>query len=225
LLRSLFVGVALVASALPAAAVPITYSERIEDLNYATFLDLFDTTRDLTRTRTSGGPADIEADDPTIVGENLLSENWGFSTFIPMSWQHVFPSGSAVDTYLQGKLTIEMIGVDADLPDFVFVDFFPVGILNVGGMDMPSTTILSTDGLPDPDALISFFLADGRLDVAILPLLFDLMTIRSSTLEVTYEPNTLEPTAVPEPATGLLLLGGVAAGAWRRRQARRRGER
>jgi hypothetical protein len=74
--------------------------------------------------------------------------------------------------------------------------------------------------LRDPDALISFILADGRLDVGMWPLVLDFMTIRSSTLEVTYEPVTAEPTAVPEPTTAVLLLGGLAAGAWRRRRAR-----
>jgi PEP-CTERM motif len=220
IIRSVFVGVVVLASALPVAAAPITYTERIEDLNYATFLDLFDATRNLTRTRTSGGPADVETDDPTIVSEHLLSDNWGFSTGAAMTWQHLFPAISEVDTYLQGKLTIEMIGVDADLPDLVFVESFFVGALLVGGMDTQSTTTFSTDGLPDPDGLISLFLADGKLDVGVLPLIFDHMTIRSSTLEVTYEPFD-QRTTVPEPTTAVLLLSGAAVGAWRRRQARR----
>ena len=221
LICAFFVAAAAVAAPIPAAAAPVTYTETIEDLNFFTFLDLFDVTRDLTRTRTGDGAAGVEMDDATIISENLLSDTFGISTaLIPITWQHVFPSGAAVDTYIQGKLTLEMIGVDADFPDFVFVEFFPIGVLNVGGMDTPSTTTFSTDGLPDPDALISFILADGRLDVGIWPLALDFMTIRSSTLEVTYEPVTTEPTAVPEPATAVLLLGGLAAGAWRRRRAR-----
>ena len=67
----------------------------------------------------------------------------------------------------------------------------------------------------DPNALISLILTDGKLDVMAWPLLLDFMTIRSSTVEVTYEP-----VAVPEPATALLLLTGLAAGQWRRRRTR-----
>ena len=212
-----FVAAAVVAAPSPAAAAPVTYTEQIEDLNFFTFLDLFDTTRDLTRTRSLGdGTSVVETDDATIVSENVLSDNWGISTaVVPMTWQHIFAPLTGVDTFLYGKLTIEMIGVDADFPDFLFVEFFPVAALTVGGMDTLSTTIVSTDGIPDPNALITLILADGKLDVMAWPLLLDFMTIRSSTVEVTYEP-----VPVPEPATAVLLLGGLAAGAWRRRRAR-----
>jgi hypothetical protein len=217
LICALFVSVAVLAAAPPADAAPITYSEKIEDLNFATFLDLFDATRNLTRTRTfgDGTPNDVETNEPDIVSENVLSDNWGFSTAVAMSWEHVFPSVSSVDTYLQGKLTLEMVGVNSAF-DSVFVEFFNVGPLIVGGTDTQSTTTFSTDGLPDPDAVISFFLADGKLDVRVRPL-FDFMTIRSSTMEVTYEP-----VAVPEPTTAVLVLSGIAAGAWRRHASRRR---
>jgi hypothetical protein len=206
---------AVLAAAQPAAAAPITYSEKIEDHNFLTIFDLLDATRNLTRTRTLGGdPPVVETDDATIVSENVLSDNWGMSTaLVTIKWQHVFPSAIAVDTYLQAKLTLEMIGVDAAVPDSVFVEFFNVGPLNAGGTDTQSTTTFSTDGLPDPNAVISFFLADGKLDVMAWPLALDFMTIRSSTFEVTFEP-----VAVPEPTTAVLILSGVAAGAWRRRK-------
>ena len=217
LMCALFVAAASVGAPRDATAAPVTYTEKIEDLNFFTFLDLFDVTRDLTRTRTFGdGTSDVETDDATIVAENVLSDNWGISTaLVPITWQHLFAPLTGVDTFIQGRLTLEMIGVDADFPDFVFVEFFPVAALTVGGMDTLSTTIISTDGLLDPDGLITLVLADGKLDVMAWPLLLDFMTIRSSTMEVTYEP-----VAVPEPATAVLLMSGLAAGAWRRRRAR-----
>jgi hypothetical protein len=207
---------ALLATAHPAGAAPITYSETIEDSMFTTFSDLFDGTRDLTRTRTFGdGTSAIETDDAIIAGENVLSDNWGVSTALtPMTWQHVFDPLTAVETYLKATLTLEVIGVDADFPDLVFVEFFPVGALTVGGTDTQSTTTISTDGLFDPNAVIAFILADGKIDVMAWPLLLDFMTIRSSTLEVTYDP-----VPVPEPATAVLLLSGLAAGAWRRRHS------
>ena len=213
----LFVAVAVLVAPRAAAAAPVTYTEKIEDLNFFTFLDLFDTTRDLTRTQTFGdGSSAVETDDATIVSQNMLSDNWGLSTAIaPIAWQHLFAPTIDVDTFVSGKLTLEVIGVDADFPDFVFVEFFPVAALTVGGMDTLSTTIISTDGILDADALMSFVLADGQLNVMTLPLLLDFMTIRSSLMEVTYEP-----VAAPEPATAVLLLSGLAAGAWRRRGAR-----
>lgn len=212
-----FVAAAMLAAPRAAVAAPVTYTEKIEDLNFFTFLDLFDVTRDLTRTRTFGdGTSGVETDDATIVTENALSDNFGLSTaLVPMTWQHLFAPVSGVDTFIQGKLTLEMIGVEADFPDFVFIEFFPVGAMTVGGTDTLSTTIISTAGFPDPDGLISLTLADGKLDVMAWPLLLDFMTIRSSTLEVTYEP-----VAVPEPTTAVLLLSGLAAGAWRRRRGR-----
>ena len=216
---ALFVSAAVLAAARPAAAAPITYTETIEDLSFFTLFDLLDATRDLTRTRTfgDGTPDEVVTDDATIVSENVLSDNWGLSTaLVFMTWHHVFPSTGAVDTYIQGKLTLEVIGVDGAVADPVFVEFFNVGSLVAGGTDTQSTTTFSTDGLADPNAVISFFLADGELDVRVRGLALDFMTIRSSTLEVTYEP-----VAVPEPTTALMLLSGVAAGAWRRRRSSR----
>jgi hypothetical protein len=73
--------------------------------------------------------------------------------------------------------------------------------------------------LPDPNFLLSLVLADGRLHVEVLPLLLDFVTIRSATAEVTYEAA-----AVPEPATAVLLLSGLAVGGWRRFHRPRRRE-
>lgn len=210
---ALLVGAALFAVPYPAAAAPITYSETIEDLTFTTLFDLFDGARDLTRTRTSDGVTDIETDDATIVSENVLSDNWGFTTaLVPITWSHVFDPPSGVETYLEATLTLNVIGVDADFPDVLFVEFFPVGTLTVGGTDTESTTTVSTAGLVDPNGLLTFILSDGKVDVMAWPLLLDFMTIRSSTLEVVYEP-----VAIPEPTSAVLLLSGLVAGAWRRR--------
>jgi hypothetical protein len=208
----------------PASASTITYTETIEDANYFTLFDIFDGSRDLTRTRTSDGVIQIETDDATIVSENALSENWGLSTFLPFSWTHVFALDPAATTFLQGSLALEVIGVDGELGDPVYIEFTYVGNLTPGGTDIQSTTYFSTDGLADPNALLSVVLADGQVQLSVLPLLLDFMTIRSSTASVTYEAADNGPAEVPEPATAVLLLSGLAAGGWRRlRHSRRRG--
>jgi PEP-CTERM motif len=212
-----------VAAARPASASIITYTETISDQNFLTIFDLFDGSRELTRTRTSDGTTQVETDDATIVTENGLSGNWGLSTFVGFSWNHLFSLDPPAGTFLHGSLTLDVIGVDGELGDVVFVEFFPVGALTSGGTDVQSTTFLSTDGVGDPNMLLSLVLADGQIHVEVLPLLLDVMTIRSSTAEVTYEAAGNETAAVPEPATAVLLLSGLAAGGWRRlRHARRR---
>jgi hypothetical protein len=215
---TLLAGVLFLAAARPAAAETITYTETIADSSYATLFDLFDLTRDLTRTRTFGdGSIQVETDDATIISENALSDTWGFSTFFPMVWTHIFPLDPSATTFLHASLTLDVIGVDSGLPDIVFVDFFPVGALTPGATDVQSTTYLSTDGLADPNSAIAFFLADGQLNVIILPLILDFMTIRSSTLEVTYDADP-----VPEPTTAVLLMSGLAIAEGRRRRHRSR---
>ena len=217
---ALAAGVLLFAADRPAAATPVTYTETIEDLNFTTFVDLFDFSRDLTRTRNSGsGPAQIETDDATIVGEHVLSDNWGFSTFAPFSWDHLFPLDPPAATFTHGSLTLNVIGNEGDLADLVFVEAFPVGALTPGAVDVESTTTFSTDPFGDPDFILKLILADGRLHVEVLPLLLDFMTIRASTVEVTYEPQ-LEVQEVPEPATAVLIVSGLAAGGWRRYRSR-----
>jgi hypothetical protein len=103
-----------------------------------------------------------------------------------------------------------VFGVDGGLPDLLFVDFpLPLGVLTPSaGEDTLSSTVLSTAFIPDPaivNGVLSFFLADGMLNVAVVPLLADLMSIRSSKLTVTYE------APVPEPALGFLMLGSLFA--------------
>jgi len=182
-----------------------------------TFIDLFDVSRDLTRTQTLGnGTVNIETDDATIVTENALSENWGMSTFGLFNWTHLFTFDPPVGTFVRGSLTLDVIGVDPTLPEIVFVEFFPIGALNPGGPDVQSTTVFSTDGVGDPNLLLSLVLADGQMHVAVLPLLLDVVTIRSSTATIEYDAAV-----VPEPASAVLLLSGLAAGGWRRYRSRR----
>jgi hypothetical protein len=218
LMRTLLAGVALLSIVRTASAVPITYTEKIEDLNYGSFFDMTDFSRDLTRTRSFGDAtsSEVVTDDATIVSENALTDNWGFSTFLPFGWRHVFAPLYPVNSFIQAKLTLDVIGVESDLPDIVFVGFFPIGVLTAGGMDTQSTSVFSTAGWPDPDALISFVLSGGQADFFVVPLLFDFMSIRSSTLEVTYDTTSLTIAEVPEPATAMLLLTGLAVFGGRR---------
>ena len=196
---ALLFGFSLLAAA-PASADAI-YSERIEDVGLIG--------RNLTRTRTLGdGTVLVETNDATIVAENLVSENWGMSTLDPFGWSHLFVFDPAVGTFLQGTLTLEVIGVQNDF-DLVFVETFLVGTLTQGGPGVTSTTLLSTAGLPDPAGVLSTFLADLKLDASVDPTLLDFVMIKSSTVEVSYVP-------VPEPATLLLVSGGFVAGGWRR---------
>jgi len=219
--RVLFVGVLLLALSRPAAASTVTYTETIEDLNFATFFDLFDFTRDLTRTRTLGdGTVQVETDDATIVSENALSDNWGLSTFTAIGWNHLYDFVPPVEIFLRGSVTLNVIGVDPSTSHPVFIEFFPVGDLTPGGTDVESTTTFSTDGLADPNFVLSLELADNALHVEIFPLLADVLTIRSSTAELTYTARDEGITAVPEPASAVLLLSGLAAGGWRRYRSR-----
>jgi hypothetical protein len=202
------------------ASADVIYRERIEDASFTTFLDLFDGVRSLTRTRTLGdGTVLVETDDATIVAENLLTDNWGLSTANAFNWSHLFVFDPPVGTFLQGTLTLEVIGAQQNAQggqvDLVFVESFIVGVLSPGGVDTPSTTLLTTAGLPDPTGVLATFLADLRLDVGVLPLplFLDFMTIKSSTVEVSYVP-------VPEPATMWLVTGGLAVGGWRRYRSR-----
>jgi len=207
-------GVLLFASVRPVAAATITYTETIEDLNFATLLDLFDFTRDLTRTRDFGtGVVDVETNDATIAAENSLSDNWGVTTASTWTWTHLFPLDPPALTFLHGSITLNVIGVDGGIGDFVFLEGVNVGVLTPGGTDVQSTTYFSTDGVGDPDFLIRTVLTDGQLSVSVVPLLFDFMTIRSSIAEVTYE-------AVPEPATMVMIVSGLAVGGWRRYRSR-----
>jgi len=201
---ALLVGLSLLA-AVPASA-DVIYSERIEDL-----FDNFG--RNLTRTRTLGdGTVLVETNDATIVAENLVSDNWGMSTTSEFSWSHLFIFDPPVGTFLQGSLTLEVIGVQNQV-DLVFVETFLVGTLTPGGPGTTSTTLLTTAGLPDPAGVLSTFLADLKLDASVEPLLLDFVTIKSSTVEVSYVP-------VPEPATLLLVSGGLVTGGWRRYRSR-----
>lgn len=196
---ALLFGFSLLAAA-PVSA-DVIYREKIEDL--------FDIGRNLTRTRTLGdGTVLVETDDAAIVAENLLSDNWGMLTLDEFSWSHLFVFEPPVGTFLQGTLTLEVIGVQNQV-NLVFVESFLVGTLTPGGPGIPSTTLLTTAGLPDPAGVLSTFLADLKLDASVEPVLLDFVTIKSSTVEVSYVP-------VPEPATMLLVSGGLVAGGWRR---------
>ncbi len=207
----LFAAAALLLAPAPSAhAAVLTYTETITD-DTPIFFDALDLFRDLKRTRTLGsGAVLVTDDDATIIAENAISDNWGLSALLPLpfSWNHVFVA-DPVTRFLSATLTLEVFGVNGDLPDLVLVDFLlPVGVLTPGGDGAMSTTILTTDVIGDSDVvnfLLSLFLADNALTLAVLPLLPDFMSIHSSTLAVTYE------TAVPEPATGLLMLGSLMA--------------
>jgi hypothetical protein len=192
-----------------AHAAVLTYTETIEDISVAPILDFFDPNRDLLRTRTLGnGIVLVEDDDAAIVSENAVTDSWGVSTFAPFSLNHIFVADS-VTSFISATLTLEVFGAEGSLGDLVFVDFpFPLGILNAAGDNAPATTTLTTDIIGNPDIvnfLLGLFLADSTLSVGVVPLLFDFMSIHSSTLSVTYE------APVPEPAMGLLTLASLFA--------------
>jgi len=203
-------GALFLAPAPPAQAAVLTYTETIEDISVAPIFDFFDPNRDLRRTRTLGnGTVLVEDTDAIIVAENAVTDNWGFSTFSPFSLNHIFPP-DPVTSFLSATLTLEVFGAEGSLGDLVFVDFpFPLGVLSAAGDNASATTTLTTDIIGNPDIvnfLLGLFLADSTLSVGVLPLLFDFMSIHSSTLSVTYEAPP-----VPEPATGLLMLASLFA--------------
>lgn len=200
-------------------AAPVTYTEIIADVSDAPIFDFLDGTRDLRRTRTLGsGAVSVENDDSIIALENLVSDGWGLGTFLPFTLTHTFVADPAVSTFLSASLTLDVFGADG-FPDLVFVDFpIPFGILTPAGIDGMSSTVVSSAIIPDAglvDFVLAFLLADGLLNVSVVPLLLDFVSIRASTLSVTYEPAS-----IPEPLTALLMLGGLFAAG--RRHVRRR---
>jgi hypothetical protein len=219
-LRAALAGAAVIVSPQLAAAAPVTYTQVIEDLDHPlSFLDVFDGARDLRRTQTLGdGSVSVEDNDATIAGQNALSANFGLSTSSPISWTHTFTFVPPAMTFLQGTLTLDVVGSNPGLfggNDPVTVETFFVGTLVPGGTATESVTSFSTN----VDAVIRTLLTDNLLSVTITPnlgsgLLADFMSIRSSTVEVTYEP--IQSTAVPEPGALALLGGGLVLFAWSR---------
>jgi hypothetical protein len=208
--RAALVAASLLFAVPGADAAPVTYTEVIADVSGAPVADFFDFTRDLRRTRTLGsGAVSVEDVDATIVGDNLIGDGFGVSTLLTaVGWTHTFIAAPGVATFLSASLTLEVFGAD-DFPDIVFVEFFPIGAVTPVGPDGFSTTVISTDIIGDPtliDFVLGTLLADGALNVTVLPLLLDFTSIRSSTFSVTYEP-----VSVPEPSTALLVLGGLVA--------------
>jgi hypothetical protein len=200
-------GVLLLASVPPAQAAVLTYTEIIED----SLIDPF-SGRDLTRHRTFGnGTTEEIFDDTTIVSENAVSDGWGHTSlfpFVPQSLNHLFIADS-VTSFLSATLTIEAFGATG--LDLIFVDFlFPVGVLDASGTTVVSTdSIFGPPGDPFRDAIVNAVLAallgDGSLNVNVLPLFPNIMSIHRSTLSVTYE------APVPEPSVAVLMLGALLA--------------
>jgi hypothetical protein len=216
--RAVLVAAMLLLAVSGVHAAPVTYTEVIADVSDAPLFDFFDITRDLRRTRTLGSGAVFTEDvDATIIAENQVGD-LGFGTFLPIFWTHTFVDAPAVATFLSASLTLEVFGAD-DFPDFVLIELLPLGLLTPAGINGFSISSVSSDLIGGDPALTDFLLAlvlsDGVVSVGAVPLLFDFLSIKSSTLSVTYQP-----TSIPEPSTALLVLGGlVAAG---RRHVRRR---
>ena len=206
----------------PARAAVFTYSETISDSNnllncvpMIVSCDLLDLGRDLSRTRKLGdGTVLVENDDAVIASENSVSDTWGVSTFLPFALNHIFVA-DPVTSFISATLTLEVYGAEASLGDLVFVDFpFPLGVLNANGDNAPSTTTLTSDIIGDQDLvnfLLGLMLTDKTVMVGVLPLLFDVMSIHSSTLTVTYEGPVPQGVEVPEPVSGLLMLTSLFA--------------
>ena len=214
----------VVLSAHFAAATPVTYTQVIEDLDHPLGgLDISDTSRNLRRTTTLGnGSTTVEDTDSTLVAENPLSSNLGFSTNDPISWLHTFTFLPPVVPFLEGSLTLDVAGVNpgplGNGNDGVRVEGFLVGSLVPGGMGNESVTTLSCSMFPGCaavlDATIKTLLVDNRLTVSITPtfgsgLFADFMSIRSSRVDATYEPIPVT-SEVPEPGTVVLLGSGLA---------------
>lgn len=195
-----------------AEAVPVTYLEEIFDTA------LFG--RDVVRRRMlqidAGPPVfTLETNEVAIIEQNTLSVNFGFLTARPISLRHIFIPVLPVDHFLFAAITLGVSDPDGSLVDgsnndVITLGGVPAGLVNAGNGTTTSTTLFTTS-----DPAIAFGLADGFVDVSLIPILeFDGFEARGSRMVVVYETDS--PT-VPEPAaTSLLLPALVALIAWRR---------
>jgi hypothetical protein len=241
-LRGALLGVLLVlGSTAPLQAGVITYEEILEDLNDP--LVFVDFLQNLQRTRTlgDGSPPEIEGNNRLIRVQNNVSPSFGRWGTDEVTYSHVFHSVGEVDSFLLASLEIRAASVSptpqegVPPPDFfellfgigipddpVVVDGQLIGYLTPGH-PLQTTTFQYSTG---DTALIELLLENDRINVSITPLgpgpilegNGDKVSVRSSTLRVTYQTGS-----APEPGTGLLFSGGLlAAGLARKRQARLR---
>ncbi|GEM_PF-3111653 len=177
-------------------AVPLTAFEQISDILP---LDAF--SRDLQRTRSSSGFLQVVNIDAVITGQNIVDGNFGIFNPFDVTYTHslswIIPPAQG---FLSAVLEIKAFGVQGG-NDTVFGDTINLGTLvNSGALGFSSTIFQNNN----PTVLDAIF-ANGLLNIRIDKSSLDYISVFDSKLTVTY--NTLSPpTAVPEPAT-LVLLG------------------
>lgn len=230
----------LLGSTAPLQAGVITYEEILRDLNDPlVFLDVL---QNLQRTRTlgDGSPPQVTDNNLLIKLQNEVSDSFGRWVAEPITYTHVFDSVGSVDSFTLLSLTIEAASVSPNPGEGFPPDSIEL-LLGIGDPDDPVEAEGELLGFLTPGnpiaqtvfefstgdtAWIGLVLANNRLAITITPsgpgsigeADGDKISVRSSTLRVTYQTGS-----VPEPGTGLLFLGGLlAAGLARKRQARLR---
>lgn len=219
-----------------AGAVPLTYTEIIDDIDDSGFIGtkgiFFDIASNLQRTRIFGNGNNLFTDvDATIVNQNNLSPNFGISTTQNISYSHQFVDIPPSLQILSMRVMISAFsvsGTPTDFFEFIFgtgiipndpivAETFPITFLTPGGPAFETTTTFQTG----QQAIISSSLDDDFfLDLTVTPtgpgafFTPDTIAVRTSRFDVLYEP-------IPEPSTIMLFSSGLIGLAGFRRKLKK----